>query len=185
MRSIWNSASGFARLTGPQTFNGTQTFGEGHRLTLFIGDTPTTTPTIYGASQGNGQGGIVFGSFQANGTTTNYGGLGGQPAIINPYQATLTCSYVVFQNGGGLKDAGGRLAISVTGDKVVAMAGTLTVTGATTCTGGLTIGSGAALKLGNTAVAAGLAGVFAATTNSYLTLTDSAGQIYRIPCLAA
>jgi hypothetical protein len=182
MRSIWNSASGFARLTGPQTFNGTQKFGEGHRLTLFVEAAPTITPTIYGTAQGD-QGVVIFGSFQANGTTTNYGGLGGQPLAISVYQAAVTCSYTVFQNGGGLKDAGGRLALSVTGDKIIGMGGTLTVTGLTTCTGGLTIGSGSALKLGNAAVPAGLAGVFAATTNSYLTLTDSTGTVYRIPCI--
>jgi hypothetical protein len=49
--------------------------------------------------------------------------------------------------------------------------------------GGVTIGSGAALKLGNAATTGLGAGVVAALTNATIVITDQAGQAYRIPCL--
>lgn len=45
------------------------------------------------------------------------------------------------------------------------------------------IASGKQLQLGNSAVTGLAAGVLAATTNATITLTDSTGQVYRIPCI--
>lgn len=50
-------------------------------------------------------------------------------------------------------------------------------------TTGVTVKSGTALQLGNAAVTGLAAGVLAATTNATIVLTDSAGQVYRIPCI--
>ena len=113
----------------------------GHRVTFFTSTTTTSQPTLYGVDGGGGQGTITFGSFGADGTTALYGGINGTPALINCYSATLTCSYVAFQPGGGLKDSGGNIALTVTSNKQIAMGGTLAVTGTTTCTGGVIFGT--------------------------------------------
>ena len=57
------------------------------------------------------------------------------------------------------------------------------IPGTLTVNGGLTIASTKTLKLGNAAVTGLTPGVLAATTNATITITDSAGQVYRIPCI--
>jgi len=87
------------------------------------------------------------------------------------------------------KNSSGATMFSVTSGGAAAVSSTLAVTGATTLTGlltangGITVGSGQALKLGNAATTGLSAGAVAALTNATLTLTDSTGQVYRIPCI--
>jgi len=57
------------------------------------------------------------------------------------------------------------------------------IPGLLTANGGVTIASGKALKLGNAATTGLTAGVLAALTNASITITDSAGTVYRIPCI--
>lgn len=45
------------------------------------------------------------------------------------------------------------------------------------------IASGKQLQLGNAAVTGLVAGTLAALTNATITITDSTGQVYRIPCI--
>jgi hypothetical protein len=60
---------------------------------------------------------------------------------------------------------------------------TSNTTRATISSTALTIASGHALKLGNAATTGLTAGTIAATTNATITITDSTGQVYRIPCI--
>lgn len=85
----------------------------------------------------------------------------------------------ITRNGTGIEFG---LATGAAGGSVLCT-GTLTSTGASTHNGGIVIGAAQTLKLGNSAVTGLAAGVLAATTNATLTLTDSAGQLYRIPCI--
>ena len=57
------------------------------------------------------------------------------------------------------------------------------IPGTLTVNEGVTIASTKTLKLGNAAVTGLTPGALAATTNATLTITDSAGQVYRIPCI--
>lgn len=59
----------------------------------------------------------------------------------------------------------------------------ITDAGLFTTIGGVTVGSGQALKLGNAATTGLGAGVVAALTNATIVITDSTGQAYRIPCI--
>lgn len=56
-------------------------------------------------------------------------------------------------------------------------------TRATVSSTAFTLSSGLELKLGNAATTGLTAGVLAATTNATVTITDSTGQVYRIPCI--
>jgi hypothetical protein len=93
-----------------------------------------------------------------------------------------------FTNGGGNATAtladGVGLSITGTGNgRNFSVAGATTLTGLLTANGGVTIASGQALKLGNTATTGLTPGVLAATTNASITITDLAGTVYRIPCI--
>jgi len=184
-----SSSAGAVMISGglavaKKLYVGTTLFlSNGHRVTFFTSTTTTSQPTLYGVDGGGGQGQITFGSFGADGTTALYGGINGAPASINCYKAELNCSYIALAPSGGLKDSGGNIALTVTSNKAIAMGGTLAVTGTTTCTGGVIIGSGQALKLGNAATTGLTAGVLSALTNASITITDSAGTVYRIPCI--
>jgi hypothetical protein len=72
---------------------------------------------------------------------------------------------------------------SVNGTSGSRSADNVIIPGLLTANGGVTIASGKALKLGNAAVTGLTPGVLAATTNATLTITDSTGQVYRIPCI--
>ena len=72
---------------------------------------------------------------------------------------------------------------SVAGTPGSRSADAVIIRGALTVSGGATIASGQALKLGNAATTGLTAGALAATTNASITITDSAGVVYRIPCI--
>ena len=72
---------------------------------------------------------------------------------------------------------------SVNGTPGSRSADAVIIPGTLTVNGGLTIASTKTLKLGNAAVTGLTPGVLAATTNATLTITDSTGQVYRIPCI--
>jgi hypothetical protein len=139
--------------------SGKTTVATGQQLMLVNSGTTTTQPTLYSQDGGGGQGILTFGSFTTNGVTPLYGGIGGVPAYINCYAAVLYCSYVAFQPGGGLKDSGGNVALTVTATQAIAIPGTLAVTGATTMTGRLTANGGITV----------VGGSYLLTTNSNLT----------------
>lgn len=88
-----------------------------------------------------------------------------------------------FTNGASANTSGSWKATNGTLTGTLAVTGASTVTGVLTANGGLTIGSGQALKLGNAATTGLTAGVLAATTNATISITDSTGQVYRIPCI--
>lgn len=74
-----------------------------------------------------------------------------------------------------------RLADDSADSPFTAAAGTFS--GLLTGSAGVTVASGQALKLGNAATTGLAAGVLAATTNATVVVTDSAGQVYRVPCI--
>ena len=78
------------------------------------------------------------------------------------------------------------VGLSITGagnGRNFSVAGATTLTGLLTANGGVTVASGQVLKLGNAATTGLTPGVLAATTNATITITDSTGQVYRIPCI--
>ena len=93
-----------------------------------------------------------------------------------------------FTNGGGNATAtladGVGLSITGTGNgRNLSVAGATALTGLLTANGGVTVASGQVLKLGNAATTGLAPGVLAGTTNATITITDSTGQVYRIPCI--
>ncbi len=88
--------------------------------------------------------------------------------------ASGSVQYAVYNTFNGIGNAGvaDNVAIVTTGvDRVTVNASTMTLT------------SGIALKLGNAAVTGLSAGVLAASTNASITVQDSNGTTYRIPCI--
>lgn len=122
--------------------------------------------TGHGISTGSGNTIVGAGADATNG---NYRGAIGAGA-----SCTADDTIVIGKAAGTYSVAG------VTGSR---SADAVIIRGALTVSGGATIASGQALKLGNAATTGLSAGALAATTNASITITDSAGQVYRIPCI--
>jgi hypothetical protein len=122
--------------------------------------------TGFGISTGSGN--TIIGA-SADATNGNYRGAIGAGA-----SCTADDTIVIGKAAG---------TYSVAGTPGSRSADAVIIRGALTVSGGATIASGQALKLGNAATTGLTAGVLAATTNASITLTDSAGQVYRIPCI--
>jgi len=122
--------------------------------------------TGLGISAGSGNTIIGAGADITNG---NYRG------AIGAYSSCTADDTIVIGKVAGTYNVNGTPG-SRSADAVI-IPGTLTVNG------GVTIASTKALKLGNAAVTGLTPGVLAATTNATLTITDSTGQVYRIPCI--
>jgi hypothetical protein len=115
-----------------------------------------------------GSGNLVVGA-GADITNGNYRG------AIGAYSSCTADDTIVIG-----KVAGTYSVLGIPGSRsadAVIIPGTLTVNG------GVTIASTKTLKLGNAATTGLTAGVLAATTNASITITDSTGQVYRIPCI--
>jgi hypothetical protein len=122
--------------------------------------------TGHGISTGSGN--TIIGA-SADATNGNYRGAIGAGA-----SCTADDTIVIGKAAG---------TYSVAGTPGSRSADAVIIRGALTVSGGATIASGQALKLGNAATTGLTAGVLAATTNATITITDSAGQVYRIPCI--
>jgi len=122
--------------------------------------------TGFGISTGSGN--TIIGA-SADATNGNYRGAIGAGA-----SCTADDTIVIGKTAG---------TYSVAGTPGSRPADAVIIRGALTVSGGATIASGQALKLGNAATTGLTPGVLAATTNASITLTDSAGQVYRIPCI--
>jgi hypothetical protein len=115
-----------------------------------------------------GSGNLVVGA-GADITNGNY------RSAIGAYSSCTADDTIVIGKVAGTYNVNGTPG-SRSADAVI-IPGTLTVNG------GVTIASTKALKLGNAATTGLTPGVLAATTNATLTITDSTGQVYRIPCI--
>ena len=119
--------------------------------------------------------------------TTDLGGLsitgpgGGGFQIVDSQTKWITSgagsAQATLADGVGLSIAG------IGNGRNLSVAGATTLTGLLTANGGVTVASGQVLKLGNAATTGLTPGVLAATTNATITITDSTGQVYRIPCI--
>jgi len=115
-----------------------------------------------------GSGNLVVGA-GADITNGNYRG------AIGAYSSCTADDTIVIGKVAGTYNVNGTPG-SRSADNVI-------IPGLLTANGGVTIASGKALKLGNAAVTGLTAGVLAATTNASITITDSNGTVYRIPCI--
>ena len=115
-----------------------------------------------------GSGNLVVGA-GADITNGNYRG------AIGAYSSCTADDTIVIGKVAGTYNVNGTPG-SRSADNVI-------MPGLLTANGGVTIASGKALKLGNAATTGLTPGVLAATTNATLTITDSTGQVYRIPCI--
>jgi hypothetical protein len=115
-----------------------------------------------------GSGNLIVGA-GADITNGNYRG------AIGAYSSCTADDTIVIGKVAGTYNVNGTMG-SRSADAVI-IPGTLTVNG------GITIASTKALKLGNAAVTGLTPGALAATTNASITITDSAGTVYRIPCI--
>jgi len=115
-----------------------------------------------------GSGNLVVGA-GADITNGNYRG------AIGAYSSCTADDTIVIGKVAGTYSVNGTPG-SRSADNVI-------IPGLLTANGGVTIASGKALKLGNTATTGLTAGVLSALTNASITITDSAGTVYRIPCI--
>ena len=122
--------------------------------------------TGHGISTGSGN--TIIGA-NADATNGNYRG-----AIGAGSSCTADDTIVIGKAAG---------TYSVAGTSGSRSADAVIIRGALTVSGGATIASGQALKLGNAATTGLMAGALAGTTNASITITDSTGQVYRIPCI--
>jgi len=115
-----------------------------------------------------GSGNLVVGA-GADITNGNYRG------AIGAYSSCTADDTIVIGKVAGTYNVNGTPG-SRSADNVI-------IPGLLNANGGVTIASGKALKLGNTATTGLTAGVLSALTNASITITDSAGTVYRIPCI--
>lgn len=188
MYGIFNAAAASQSLT----INGKGILSQGLQIvgSPTAGDVWTATDTI-----GNG-------SWQPGGgtpslTATNVGFGDGSNALTGTANLTWSQSakeFVIYNASGYatqyLVGQMGQLYFEANSDSYVSTGGSSsiifrpgTVETLRMTTSGLLIASGKALQLGNAATTGLTAGVLSALTNASITITDSTGQVYRIPVI--
>lgn len=145
-------------LTSNGSFTATSGFTAGTGNPYTFNGRGAITPSSDGVWKFSNAAVTDFGRIQLGGTNATF------PAIK---RVTTT---VAFRLADDSADAGITAATGV-------------FSGLLTGSAGVTVASGQALKLGNAATTGLAAGVLAATTNATVVVTDSAGQVYRVPCI--
>lgn len=142
-----------------------------------------TSPTFVAPALGTPASGVATNlSGTAAGLTA--GGVTTNANLTGPITSSGNATSIASQTGTGSKFVVDTSPTLVTPALGVATATSLTVSGATIgSAGNITVASGQALKLGNSATTGLTAGVLAALTNATIVITDASGQAYRIPCI--